>query len=60
MTKLNWVFVASLLCALIGCILLEEVGKTYYTGFLTACGIIISLFTGGFSLNEYLNNKNGK
>lgn len=57
MTRLNWVFVASLLCALTGCILLEEVGKTYYAGFLTIGGSIVSLFTGSFSLNEYFNNK---
>ena len=52
MTKLNWVFLISLLCALLGFILLEEIGRTFYAGFLAISGCIIAAFSGIFSLLE--------
>ena len=53
MTKLNWVFLISLVCALSGFVLLEEVGRTFYAGFLSICGCTIAFVTGIFSLLEY-------
>lgn len=50
MTKLNWVFLISVLCALIGFILLEELGKTFYAGFLAIGGCLVTIITGGFSI----------
>lgn len=55
MTKLNWVFLISILCALLGFILLEEVGKTFYAGFIAIGGCIVAIFSGFFSLDQYLN-----
>ena len=55
MTKLNWVFLISVLCTLLGFILLEEVGRTFYAGFLAISGCIVAIFSGYFSLDEYLN-----
>lgn len=55
MTKLNWVFLIALLCAFLGFILLEEVGRTFYAGFLAIGGSIVAIFSGCFSLDEYLD-----
>lgn len=55
MTKLNWIFLISILCALLGFILLEEVGRTFYAGFLAIGGCIVAIFSGYFSLDEYLD-----
>ena len=55
MTKLNWVFLISVLCALLGFILLEEVGRTFYAGFLAIGGCIVAIFSGYFSLEESLD-----
>lgn len=58
MTKLNWVFLISILFALLGFILLEEVGGTFYAGFLTIGGCIVAIISGVFSLDEYLYQRN--
>ena len=55
MTKLNWVFLISVLCALLGFTLLEEVGRTSYAGFLAMGGCIVAIFSGYFSLDEYVD-----
>ena len=57
MTKLNWVFLISLVCALSGFVLLEEVGRTFYAGFLSICGCTIAFVTGIFSLFEREDKK---
>ena len=57
MTKLNWVFLISLVCALSGFVLLEEVGRTFYAGFLSICGCIIAFVTGILSLFEREDKK---
>ena len=53
MTKLNWVFLISLVLALLGFVLLEEVGRTFYAGFLAIGGCIIAFVSGIFNLLEY-------
>ena len=55
MTKLNWIFLISVLCALLGFILLEEVGRTFYAAFLAIGGCIAVFVLGIVSLYEYFD-----
>jgi uncharacterized membrane protein len=55
MTKMNYVFLISVLGALLGFILLEEVGTSFYAGFLAIGGCILGAFSGGFSTMEYFD-----
>jgi hypothetical protein len=55
MTKLNYVFIVSVIAVLIGAILADTYGMTYTSGILMVFGLVCAVFSGIFSIGEDSN-----
>lgn len=55
MTKINWVFIVSVILIIFGAILTDIYGKSLTAGMLMIGGGIIAIWSGAFSLADETN-----